>query len=103
MEKFVPDPSQVGPRGNGLPGQVSRRTAAGATPKRRVAQPRARVGRCNRWMDHAISTALADPRRLAALRATGLLDTPPEPSFDRIVALARRVLGASAAVVSLLE
>ena len=42
-------------------------------------------------------------QRLAALRATGLLDSPPEVSFDRLVRLAARLTGASGAAVSLID
>jgi PAS domain S-box-containing protein len=48
-------------------------------------------------------SALQDPERLAALRATGLLDAPPEESFDRFTRLARRLLGASFAQLSLVD
>lgn len=40
-------------------------------------------------------------RRLAALAETGLVDSPTEEVFDRITRLARRVLGCSGAMVSL--
>ena len=45
--------------------------------------------------------ALDDPRRLAALACTGLMDTPPEPTFDRLTRLAGRLLGAPAAFLTL--
>ena len=41
--------------------------------------------------------------RLVALRLTGLLDTPPEPAFDRLTRLAARLLGAPVALVSLID
>ena len=50
---------------------------------------------------NAVSQALADPRRLQALHATGLLDTPAEARFDALTTLASRVLGAPVALVSL--
>ena len=40
------------------------------------------------------SELLADPSRLRALRATGLLDRDPSPSLDRLRSLAPRVAGA---------
>ncbi|MGE0315060.1 MAG: ATP-binding protein [Lautropia sp.] len=46
---------------------------------------------------------LRDAVRLAALDATGLAGTPPEAAFDRYAALARDLLGASAAFVSLVD
>jgi PAS domain S-box-containing protein len=41
--------------------------------------------------------------RLAALRRTGLLDTPPEEAFDRLTRLASRILEAPVALVSLVD
>lgn len=46
---------------------------------------------------------LNDEGRLAALRRSGLLDTPPEEAFDRVVRLAARLLGAPVALASLIE
>ena len=46
---------------------------------------------------------LSDPRRLAALRGTGLLDEPPSEALDRLTKLATRVLGVPISVVSLIE
>ncbi|MBS0265823.1 MAG: PAS domain S-box protein [Planctomycetes bacterium] len=48
-------------------------------------------------MDHHSST------RLQALLATGLLDSPADPSFDRIVRLAAKLLKTPVALVSLLD
>ncbi len=47
--------------------------------------------------------ALSDRDRLHALRRTGLLDTAPEPAFDRLTLLARRVLRVPVAMVSLVD
>jgi hypothetical protein len=49
------------------------------------------------------STPAGDPKRLRALRATGLLDSPPEEAFDRITDLVRRVLAVPVALVSLVD
>ena len=46
---------------------------------------------------------LADPERLDALRRSGLLDTPPDESFDRLTRLAARTTRAPIAVLSLLD
>lgn len=46
---------------------------------------------------------LHDRARLAALEAAAVLDTPPEPAFDRIATLAREALHAAAAFVSLVS
>lgn len=47
--------------------------------------------------------AVANPARLAALRATGLLDTRAAPAFDGLTALAQRLLGVAVATVSLVD
>ena len=47
--------------------------------------------------------ALREPRRLAALHGTDLLDTAPEESFDRFTRLASRMLGAPVSLVSLVD
>src|SRR5262245_8366658 len=44
---------------------------------------------------------IRDPARLAALEQTGLLDTPPEPAFDRLTRLTACVLGTPMAIFSL--
>lgn len=46
---------------------------------------------------------ILDTARLDALYRTNLLDTPAEPEFDRITALAARVLRAPVVVVSLID
>jgi hypothetical protein len=45
--------------------------------------------------------AVTDPARLASLRATGLLDSPPEEDFDRLTRLAADLLDAPMALVTL--
>src|SRR6058998_2311667 len=49
------------------------------------------------------ASALRDPDRLAALRATALLDSEPEEGFDRLTRLATRVLDVPVALVSLVD
>jgi GAF domain-containing protein len=51
----------------------------------------------------AVGRTVNDPRRLAALRATGLLDTPTEERFDALTVLASRVLRTPVALVSLVD
>jgi GAF domain-containing protein len=51
----------------------------------------------------AAEAAVRDPERLRALRATGLLDSAPDPGFDRHVRLAAEVLNAPVALVSLVD
>ncbi|MCB1018460.1 MAG: GAF domain-containing protein [Bryobacterales bacterium] len=41
--------------------------------------------------------------RLQTLHALGILDTPPEERFDRVVRLARRIFDVPAAVISLVD
>ena len=49
------------------------------------------------------ASRLADPRRLAALEATGLLDSLPEEAFDRLTRLAVKLLHAPVSIVSLVD
>lgn len=51
----------------------------------------------------APADALTQPDRLAALRETALLDSPPEESFDRLTRLASHLLGVGASLVSLVD
>ncbi len=46
-------------------------------------------------------TSLADPARTAAVEATGLFDAQTEPAFDRLARVARRTLGGTVSLVSL--
>jgi GAF domain-containing protein len=50
-----------------------------------------------------VDGAVRDPARLEALRATGLLDSPPDPSFDRHARLAAQMMNAPVALVSLVD
>jgi len=47
--------------------------------------------------------ALEDPKRLAAVKATGLLDTPTTAGFDRITRLGAGVLNVPVTFISLVE
>jgi sigma-B regulation protein RsbU (phosphoserine phosphatase) len=56
--------------------------------------------------DHDVVTvpqAVYDPERLAAVHATGLLDTGPEDNFDRLASLAAMLLDAPIALVTLVD
>lgn len=44
-----------------------------------------------------------EAQRLARLRITGILDTPPDPAFDAIVAAAARITGCPIALVSFVD
>ncbi len=50
-----------------------------------------------------IARAVADPQRLAAVSATGLLDTGPEEPFDRLARLAATTLAAPLAFVTVVD
>ena len=50
-----------------------------------------------------IQAALTNLQRLEAVRSTGLLDTLPEESFDRLTRLAAKLTGAPVTFVSLLD
>jgi len=50
----------------------------------------------------AQSDPLLDSARIEALESTGLLGTPPEPSFDRLARLATDLVGAPIGVISLI-
>ena len=84
-------------------------TASGANPPesqkskdshdtRASAQPSAAAA-----LSHVPGLRLDEAERLAALRRYEILDTPPEPAFDRIVRLASHVLGAPISLVSLID
>lgn len=47
--------------------------------------------------------ALEDPERMADVAASGLLDSPPEKSFDRLTRLAARLMNAPTALVTLVD
>jgi GAF domain len=51
----------------------------------------------------ARAAATDDPKRLQALRATGLLDSPPDDAFDRLTELVRRVLAVPVSLISLVD
>jgi hypothetical protein len=51
----------------------------------------------------AVSRVVRDPRRLEALAATGLLDSPAEQRFDALTDLASKILKAPVALVSLVD
>jgi len=51
----------------------------------------------------AADRVVRDRRRLAALQATGLLDSPPEEPFDRLATLAAKLLNTPVALISLVD
>src|SRR4051794_10178724 len=51
----------------------------------------------------AVPPVLGDPVRMAALRATALLDSEPEEAFDRLTRVATRALGVPVALVTLVD
>lgn len=50
-----------------------------------------------------VPQAISDPRRLAAVHASGLLDTPPEEPFDRLARLAAVALDAPLAFATIVD
>lgn len=50
-----------------------------------------------------VLSVVRDPRRLDALRRTGLLDTAAEPAFDRLTRMATLLLGVPVALISLVD
>lgn len=50
-----------------------------------------------------IDAALTWDERLNALQRTALMDAPPEPHLDRVVALVTRILGVETALLSLVD
>jgi serine phosphatase RsbU (regulator of sigma subunit) len=50
-----------------------------------------------------LPAALSDPQRLAAVTATGLLDTGPEPAFEDLADLAATLTGCSRAFITLVD
>ena len=87
------------PGGTPLGAEEARRLAAES--ERRRAELLEEAAR--REAKLATAAAVQDPARLAALRSTGLLDSAPDPSFDRHVRLAAEVLDAPVALVSLID
>jgi hypothetical protein len=51
----------------------------------------------------AHTKALREPRRLAAVRATGLVDGPPDPGLDMLAHLCAKLLNVPVALISLVE
>lgn len=50
-----------------------------------------------------LPAALDDPRRLAAVRATGMLDTGPEPEFDDLARVAATATGCARAFITFVD
>lgn len=50
-----------------------------------------------------LPAALSDPERLAAVTATGMMDTPQEEAFDQIAALAADITGCDRAFVTFVD
>lgn len=50
-----------------------------------------------------LGASQASPRRLQAVRDSGLLDSPAEPGFDSLTATAARLLGAAACFISIVD
>jgi GAF domain-containing protein len=80
---------------------AERRDPSAATTMEELAE---RMGSRRRSaVDAGDTKVLADPARLATLRATGLLDSPADEAFDRLTRLAARAVNAPVALVSLVD
>ena len=93
----------------GATGCGSATAPLGAAEARRLAEEAERR-RVALLEEHALNEALLstaravqDPARVGALRGTGLLDSEPDPAFDRHVRLAAELLNAPVALVSLVD
>ena len=53
--------------------------------------------------DAELNAVIVDPERLEALQATGLLDSPSDKAYDRIVNMAATALAAPGAAVTLVD
>ena len=103
--------SQLGANGNGHTSEKgdAPRAPLGAEEARRLAEEaerrRAELLEEAALRETLLETAAAvqDPARISALRDTGLLDSAPDPSFDRHVRLAAELLNAPIALVSLVD
>ena len=54
-------------------------------------------------MPDGLPAAQSDPRRIAAVLATGLLDTEPEQSFDDLAEVAAAITGCERAFITLVD
>jgi CheY-like chemotaxis protein len=68
-----------------------------------VAAARKHLGAPSAPVLEAPAENIGNPLRLAALRASGLLDSPPDVAFDRLTRLAADLLGAPTALLSLID
>jgi GAF domain-containing protein len=55
------------------------------------------------YENEAHTTSLREPRRLAAVRATGLVDGPADPGLDALAHLCAKLLNVPVALISLVE
>jgi GAF domain-containing protein len=56
-----------------------------------------------RYEGETHARSLREPRRLAAVRATGLVDGPPDPGLDTLARLCAKLLDVPVALISLVE
>jgi len=81
---------------------IAKRTEVSAPSSRRTALYGVATSLHPAWEEGPLSQ-LHEPDRLRALHATAQLDTPAEPTFDRMTRLASRLLQAPIAMISLLD
>ena len=74
------------------------------TKDKRVGQHAASEARSERHQPRVpASLPVGEAQRLATLRAYGILDTPPEAAYDRIVRLGARATQSPITVISLID
>ncbi|MBZ5637806.1 MAG: sigma 54-interacting transcriptional regulator [Acidobacteriia bacterium] len=78
-------------------------SARGVSAVLAEAPGRTRVGSVGDPMEKNGDAEIQNAARLAALRRTSLLDTPPEEAFDRLTRLATTILRVPVALVSLVD
>ncbi|MEA2149952.1 MAG: hypothetical protein QOD69_1782 [Solirubrobacteraceae bacterium] len=78
-------------RGDGGAQMTIEQLAAGSLQERR------------RYESDAHATALRQPRRLAAVRTTGLVDGPPDQGLETLARLCAKLLNVPVALISLVE
>ena len=99
-----PPPPAAAPEGVGEPPRASVPYAAWAAVLADVLAPLVDVAlAAGSTARRAREAPQTDERRIAAVRALGLLDTPAEKRFDDIVERARVLLGAQGAAFSLID
>ena len=75
----------------------------GPLPEHDLPPPPGSMARTGRALNSGWPSDISELARLDALEAFELLDTPPEPEFDRVAHLAARLFHAPVAVICLID